>query len=271
MSTSSGHFASRYGPWALVAGASEGLGRAYSLQLADRGLNVALIARRSEPLEATAEAVRSRGVEARPLALDLARPDVIDALEPAVGDLEIGLLVYNAGISTQRDYLEADLASHLRMLDVNCRGPVLLAHHFGRAMAERGRGGIVLMSSAAGFVGSGLNALYAATKAFDTVLGEGLASDLEHRGIDVLSMVAGATRTPEFERSQRGTSPTAVMEPDDVVREALDALGHTSMRVAGRNKWAAFVLQRLLPRRVAVRILTKASYDLSGQPRPAPR
>jgi short-subunit dehydrogenase len=268
MSNRSAHFAERYGPWAVVAGASEGMGRAYCLQLADRGLSVFMIARQAERLEAVADEVRARGVEARTLSLDLASEDLLSHLEPHVGELEVGLLVYNAGLSTQNHYFETDLAQHLQMINVNCRGPVLLSHHFGRAMATRRRGGIILMSSAAGFVGSGLNALYAATKAFDTVLGEGIARDIAHQDVDILSMVAGATRTPEFERSQKGSSPTPIMAPDDVVREALDSLGRTSMRVAGLNKIAVFLLQRLLPRRLATSLLTKASYDLSGHPRP---
>lgn len=261
-------FFERYGPWAFVAGASEGLGRAYSHQLADRGLSIVMVARNEARLAETAEEVREKGVGARTLALDLATPDLIERVASATHDLEIGLLVQNAGVSTQHDFFEADIDDHLQQFYVNCRAPVLLAHHFGRAMLERRRGGIILMSSVAGFVGSGLNALYGATKAFDTVLGEGLAQDLEGRGVDVLSMVAGATRTPQFIRTQTGKSRAPVMEPEAVVREALESLGKRPIRVAGANKAAAFLLTRLLTRRQASVLLTKASYAVAGLKRP---
>ncbi|MGH0033909.1 MAG: SDR family NAD(P)-dependent oxidoreductase [Myxococcota bacterium] len=268
MSGASDAFRERYGPWAFVAGASEGLGRAYSHQLADRGLSIVAVARQQARLEETAEEVRAKGVEVRTLALDLAAPDLVERIAPTTRDLDIGLLVYNAGVSTQHDFFEADVEDHLEQLYVNCRGPTLLAHHLGRAMLERRRGGIILMSSVAGFVGSGLNAHYGATKAFDTVLGEGLARDLEGSGVDVLSMVAGATRTPQFTRTQSGTSRALVMEPEAVVREALDSLGRTPIRIAGSNKAAAFLLTRLLPRRLASALLTKASYAVAGRRRP---
>jgi short-subunit dehydrogenase len=258
-------FQTRYGPWAVVAGASEGMGLQFALQLADRDISVVMLARQEARLEQAAVLVRERGVEVRTLAVDLASDTLIDDVAACVGELEIGLLVYNAGLSTQSNFFETELNDHLNLLYVNCRGPVLLAHHFGRAMMQRGRGGILLMSSVAGFVGSGLNAMYASTKAFDIVLGEGLARDLEKRGVDVLSMVAGATRTPQFERSQTGKANAPVMEPADVVREAFDALGTTNFRVAGANKVAAFLLTKLLSRKRASAIMTKASYALSGK------
>jgi short-subunit dehydrogenase len=260
-------FAKRYGPWALVAGASEGLGRQYAIQLAERGLSIIMVARQEARLLDAASEVRAKGVEVRTAAIDLGSEHLIRDIGEVLEGLAIGLLVYNAGLSTQSDFFEAEVGDHLEKLYVNCRGPVLLAHHLGRLMSERGRGGIILMSSVAGFVGSGLNALYSATKAFDIVLGEGLARDLEGSGVDVLSMVAGATRTPQFERSQTGKSRVPVMESADVVREALRSLGQTDVRVAGSNKAAALLLTRLLSRKRASALLTRASYAVSGRRR----
>jgi len=264
-SSTASRFADRYGPWALVAGASEGLGREYALQLAARGLSLVMVARDAARLENAASEVRAKGVEVRTAALDLGSEAMLRELGPSLEGIEIGLLVYNAGLSTQQNFFDADLDDHLQKLYVNCRGPVVLAHHLGRAMSARRRGGIILMSSVAGFVGNGLNALYAATKAFDTVLGEGLARDLERRGVDVLAMVAGATRTPHFERSQTGSRRgVPLMEPAEVVDEALRSLGRTSLRVAGRNKLAAILLTRLLSRSRASRLLTRASHAVAG-------
>jgi short-subunit dehydrogenase len=247
-------FASRYGPWAVVAGASEGLGAEFARQLAARGLHLVLIARRSAPLEQHARAVADAfGVQTRTLAIDLASPDLLPALRERI--------VYNAAQSVIGPYLEQDLAAHLRMIDVNCRAPVVLVHELGRAMAARGRGGIILMSSIAGLQGSALIATYAATKAFDLVLGEALWEELRGRGVDVLAFLAGATRTPNFEGSNPQTTSvlSAPMEPEPVVREALAALGTRPSAVAGRiNRLSAFVMTRLLPRRRAVETIGKA-------------
>ena len=131
-------FRSKYGPWALVAGAAVGLGAEYARQLAAHGLNLALLDRDSEPLRATAEEIRSRcGVRTTSVVLDLARPDILDALRPQIGDLEIGLVVYNAAIGTVAPFLELQPAHCEIMVDVNCRGPIRLAHALLPPMVRR--------------------------------------------------------------------------------------------------------------------------------------
>jgi uncharacterized protein len=258
----------RYGPWAVVAGASEGLGETFARRLAAEGLSLVLVARRRERLEGLCDALmREHGVEARPLALDLARPDVGDVVAEATEGLEVGLLVYNAALSVIGPFLAREPGDHLRVLDVNCRAPVALAHRLGGAMAARARGGIVLMSSMAGYQGSALITSYAASKAFNLVLGEGLWDELRDRGVDVLVCSAGATRTPNYEASApKKTSPLAtVMAPEAVVEEALRSLGRRPVCVPGvGNRLAAALMQRLLPRRVAVRIMGRATRDMYG-------
>jgi short-subunit dehydrogenase len=261
-------FADRYGPWAVVAGASEGIGRAWAQALASRGLSLVLIARRPGPLEETAQALRdAHGVQVRSATLDLASERIAQDLAPALEGVDVGLLVYNAGVSVIAPFHELPVDAHLHQLYVNCRGPILLARALAPAMVERGRGGIVLMSSAAGFVGSRLLAIYAATKAFDTVLAEGLAADLARSGVDVLGVVAGATRTPNFERQMAAgdTGVVTVMQPEDVVKEALAALGSRPLVVAGRaNRMAAFLLTRVLSRRRAGSLMAGANARLAG-------
>lgn len=264
MSETAGGFRARYGPWALVAGGSVGLGAQFSTQLAARGLNLLLVARRTEPLESLAHVLRAdHGVEVRTIALDLASPDLMTTLRAQAGDVEIGLLVYNAALSPIGRFLDVPLEEKLHVLDVNCRAPIVLVHELGRAMAQRRRGGIILVSSLSGFQGSALIATYAATKAFDLVLGEGLFDELRDDGVDVLAFCAGATRTPNYEASQpRRTSLFAppVMEPGPVVAEALATLGRAPSGIAGRaNRVATFVMSRLLPRRVAVRTMGKTT------------
>jgi short-subunit dehydrogenase len=261
-------FQARYGPWAVVAGATEGIGREFARQLAARGMHVVLVARREALLTETAGEIQAGfGVQVRTTALDLAAADLVERLRPALAGVEIGLLVYNAALSVLQDFDATSPDDLLRQLYVNCRGPLLLCRELAAPMAARGRGGIVLMSSASGFVGSGLTATYAATKAFDSVLGEGLWQDLRPRGVDVLACVAGATRTPNFERQMRGPQRAGipVMEPADVAREALAALGGPPLHVVGRgNRLAAFLLTPLLPRPRASRLMTRSTRALHG-------
>lgn len=253
-------YRNKYGPWALIAGASEGLGAAFATELARRGLDLVLLARRAAALEALAVSLRaSFGVQVRVAPLDLASPALLDELRVATAGLEIGLLVYNAAASLIGPFLDQPLADKLRILDVNCRGPVILADELGRAMAERGRGGIILMASIAGAQGTALITTYAASKAFDLVLAEGLWDELRERGVDVLGCRAGATRTPAYERSRPAVESGPVMEPEAVVVDALAALGKRPTTVPGLfNGAAAFVMARVLSRRAAVVTMGRA-------------
>src|SRR4051812_24273099 len=181
----------KYGPWAVVAGASEGIGAAFATALAAHGINVVLVARRAEPLT---------GLAARlPVQTLTVATDLVDGVGPvlaATADLDIGLVVCNAAYSPIGPFLESDPADTTRALALNCAVPLALAHGYLRAMAARRRGGFVLMSSLAGMQGSpGLTA-YAATKAFGAVLAEGLWDELRGRGVDVVTAVAGAVATP---------------------------------------------------------------------------
>ena len=257
-------FASRYGPWALVAGASEGLGEQFARQLAAHGLNIVLVARRAELVRALASDVaKTSGTEVRALVLDLASPEAVGEIEAATADLEVGLLVYNAAVSVIGSFLDHPIEDYRAELEVNCRKPLELSHLFARRMAERGRGGILLMSSLAGSQGSPFISHYGATKAWNTVLAEGLWGELRERGIDVLTCRAGATRTPRYLKDsgdEARSSFVPEMEPADVAAEALAALGKTPSMVPGRaNRLASAFMQRLLPRRTAVTVMGRAS------------
>jgi short-subunit dehydrogenase len=254
-------FANRYGPTALVAGASRGIGAAFARELAGAGLQLVLVARRALPLEELAKELRAaHGVEVRTLTCDLGDEAAADAIAGACGGLEIGLLVYNAAASSVGRFLDTPREDHLRSVHVNARGPMLLAHALGGPMAARGRGGIVLMSSLAAFQGTPLVASYAATKAFNLVLAEGLWSELGKRGVDVLACCAGATLTPGYERktpsrAARRFAPQP-QDPADVAEEALQALGRRPVVVTGLgNRFASFMLRRIASRRLAVAMM----------------
>jgi len=257
-------FAERYGPWALIAGASEGIGEAYAHALARRGLDLVMLARREDKLRACAEGVaREHGVEVVPLSVDLASPTLLDELRAGVGDRVIGSLVYNAAYSRMAGFFDQSLDDKLRTLDVNCRAPLLLCHEYGAAMRARGRGAIILMGSLASLQGSPRLATYAATKAFDLILAESLWGELRDHGVDVLACVAGSTRTPGFE-AVASAAKGPVMEPAQVVEEAIAALGWQPRVIPGLpNKLASLVLAGL-PRRRRVLIMKQALGDSGG-------
>ena len=252
----------RYGDWALVAGASEGLGKAWARGIAGAGLNVAVIAERREPLEQVAAGIRSDfAVDARVEVLDLAAPELASRLAALDDELRFGVSVYNASYSPIGAFLDVPLDDKLKVIDVNARGPLIWSDVLGRRMAGRERGALVLMSSLAGFIGSALVATYAATKAFDTVLGEGLWEELRRHGVDVMVCAAGFTLTPAMQAATPADKLAGLhpMEPEEVVREALAGLVRRSgpTVIPGRfNRWSRQVVGRLLSRRTTVRIFS---------------
>jgi short-subunit dehydrogenase len=254
------NFAERYGPWALVAGASEGLGAAFATELSRRGLNLILIARRPEPLAALAASLPTRTVA---VVADLATEDGIATAVGAGAGLEVGLVVANAAYSPIGVFVDLDPAQSRRALQVNCAAPVELAHRYLPPMRSRGRGGLVVMSSLAGQQGSPPITVYAATKAFGAVLAEGLWAELRPHGVHVVACVAGAVATPGLAGSKSTRAP-GTLEPAQVVAAALRGLGRGPRVVPGATmRISSVVMSRLLPRRAAIAIISRASRDLA--------
>jgi short-subunit dehydrogenase len=265
----SSDFRHQYGPWALVAGASEGLGAEFARQLAARGLNLLLVARRADALAELATQLQQQyRVEVETLAIDLARPDLLEAATTATASREIGLLVYNAALGIAGSFLSRPLDEKLRSIDISCRGPLILAHLLGPPMVARRRGGIILMTSLAGTQGTPLFATYSATKAFNLVFAEALWDELRRDGVDVLACRAGSTRTPGYLRSQPSSHSGGLMEPTAVVSQTLAALGKRPSLVTGwKNRLSALLLDRLLPRSLAVQTIGAATRRMYG-PKP---
>jgi len=261
-------FLQKYGPWAIVAGGSQGLGAAFADQVAARGVNLVLIARRAGPLEETAASLRARhGVQVRTASVDLSAPGFLEAVEKAAQGLEIGLLVCDAAHSHTGRFLDSDLATCLNILDTNCRAPLTLVRTFGGRMAERGRGGVLIMSSLSAFWGSPYVAVYGATKAFLVNLAEALWRELGDRGVDVTVCTAGPVLTPNYLASipnRNGPSPLE-MAPERVAQTALGALGKRHLVVPGTlNRLAQFFMGRLVSRGQAVRLLEKNTARMYG-------
>ena len=172
-------FPTRYGNWAVVAGASEGLGAAFAAELARRGMHLLLIARREQVLRSVADRLRrDHGIEIRVLVLDLASPKLAETLSSATADLEVGVIVYNAAFVPVARFVELEDDALNQLLHVNVQGPVRFLRALLPSMRERRRGAVVLMSSLAGMQGSPRLAAYAASKAFNTVLAESLWDEL---------------------------------------------------------------------------------------------
>jgi uncharacterized protein len=255
----------RYGPWAVVTGASEGIGRQIALELGTRGLGVVLAARRQALLEEVANALPATA-STRVVAADLATPAGVAAVVSATRALDVGLLVAAAGFGTSGPFLASDVERELRLLDVNCRAPLLLAHHFGLRLAARGRGGIVLLSSILAFQGVPQAAHYAATKAYVQSLAEGLGRELGSLGVDVLASAPGPVASGfagVADMRYGATVPASV-----VARETLDALGQ---RHTVRPGWLSKVLGAglsALPRPARVLMMERVMAGMTGHHRP---
>jgi len=255
-------FTERYGPWALIAGASQGIGAAFARALARRGVSLVLLARRLGPLEELAGELRALGVEVRTLPIDLGSESIESEVAEATKDLAVGLLVCNAAVSLVSPLTELDSADLERTIDVNVRAPLLLCRHFAPALVSRGRGGIVLMSSLAGLTASPFNAVYAGTKAFSLAFGESLWGELQPKGVDVLACIPGPTRTPAYEEVQTSRFPPA-MDADQVAETALAALGKRTRVVPGwANRLTAALVPRL-PRPLGIRVIASQTRKLS--------
>ncbi len=260
-------FADRYGPRALVAGGATGLGAEYCRQIAATGIDLLILDRDESALAVTAAELRSaqNPVDVVTAVVDLGQPPevVLDRLRRAVGDLEIGLLVANAAWSPIGRFLDVELSDLLAAVNINCRAPVVLIHELGARMAARGRGGIIVMSSLAAEAGAANVALYSATKAFDLVLAEGLWYELRELGVDVVAIRPGSTRTPGWQSSQPADGELdGVMEPVDVVRDALAALGTTPSLAAGAANRAAEAMFRSMTRRDVIELMSSITSQL---------
>jgi short-subunit dehydrogenase len=244
----------RYGPWAVVTGASDGIGRELARQLAAAGLNLVVVARRPEPLEQLAEeARRVHGIEVRVVPADLSTPAGTAEVEAWAADLPVGLLVAAAGFGTAGAFLDGELQQELELVDVNCRAVAALAHHFGGRFARQERGGLVLFSSLVAFQGVPRSANYAASKAYVQSLAEALRLELAPLGVDVLASAPGPVASGFARRARMQLGMTA--SPEEVARGTLAALGR---RGTVRPGWLSKVLGwslALLPRWGRVRMM----------------
>jgi short-subunit dehydrogenase len=266
-------FRKKYGPWALVAGASMGIGKAFAFEIAKKGLNVILVARSKDLLDDLATEIESKySVKAIALQLDLSDKELLQNIANATKDYEIGLLVYNAAFSKIGSYFDLPIEQHMQITNVNCRGPVILSYHFGNLMKKRGHGGVILMSSLTAFQGSPVVAHYGATKAFNLNLAEALWDELKPYNVDVKAIAASATATPGYlnqtppNEEIKGLKPK-VMTPEAVAEEALRKLHRNRPFIipGAFNKVIGFLMSRIMSRKMAIKTIGSVNRKMYGE------
>ncbi len=253
------NFLSRYGPWALISGASSGFGAEYARQLAEKGLHLILVARRQDRLEALAQEIRVKhDVHIHLVPLDITQVSWLSTLRECVGEREVGLLVNNAGFGKVGPFLAMSPQELAQMVRLNVEAVTLLARDYLPAMKEHGRGGMIVLASAAGYQPTPWMAAYGATKGYDLLLGESLSTELADSGVDILTVSPGSTKT-EFHtiagahNSALGVSASV----DDVVAQSLRFLGRHISFVHGWQNKLATSMARIFPRTWVSRISGK--------------
>jgi short-subunit dehydrogenase len=263
-------FSEKYGPWALIAGASEGTGAAFARKLADFGLNLILIARRRGPLEALAdELTKAHGIDCVVETIDLASDTAIDQLKAVSEGREIGLFISNAGADpNSSSFLSNDPQAWLDLVKRNVITTMMACHHFARSMKERKRGGIILVGSGACYGGARGLGVYSGTKAFDLCFGEGLWAELRGHGVDVLNLLLGRTDTPELRRllASRGAPvPAGLASPEDVARVGLERLPYGPVHNWGlADAEQGYAPQSAAARRERILMVEKAMADMAA-------
>jgi len=259
-------FKNTYGPWALITGGTEGIGLCFAQQLAEMGLNIALVARREEVLaQACTQLTDTHGIETRYVCADLAQADAAQTIIDTLQGVEVSLVIHNAGATHgAKAFLDQPCASAEALLTLNCLTPLRLCHHYGQAMKDKGAGGLIMMNSLACLAGASAITPYSAAKSYLMRLSEGLWHEFKPYGVDVLAVLAGATRTPAMMESIPGFAENDdLMAPELVAQDALAFLGRGPVCVPGGNKEAAAYM--MSPDRVGlVNMMSQATADLYG-------
>ena len=247
----------KYGTWALITGASSGIGKEFAKTLAKKGFNLILVARREDVLNELKTEIQSNSnaqIEIR--ATNLANDGAVAALYHSVSKLDVGLVVPSAGIDEMGEFLDKSYTHLERMITLNVSVPTELAHYFGKKMASRKRSGIILVSSIFAYQGIPNFAVYAATKSYVLTLGEALHVEMKKIGVDVLTLSPGLTDTPFSQNMEINFNliPMIPQKPDAVARTGLRSLGNSMSIVSGYlNKIYAWE-NRLLPRSWPVKL-----------------
>ncbi len=257
------HLLKKYGTWAVVTGASSGIGLALTKQLAEAGFNMVVCARSTNALEGLRnQLMRDYKVAVLVVSADLSDERGVQDLIKATYNLPVGLFIASAGFGTSGLFYESDLQNELNMLRVNCEAVMKLTHYYSKQFVAQQKGGIILLSSLVGFQGTPYAAHYAATKAYIQSLAEAIAVELQPLGVDVLAAAPGPVHSGFEARADMKMSNA--QNPDDISIPILEALGKTHTVHPG---WLTKVLTyslRTLPRWAKVRIMEKVMKGMTA-------
>lgn len=244
----------KYGDWALVTGATSGIGHELALRLAESGLNVAITGRRGDILDTVARDLAARyHVQIKTFPGDLSLQEDRERLLESIASFDFGLAVMNAGFGTSGEFIAADLDTEVNMVEVNCKALLILTHYFAKKFSEKQRGGIILLSSMVGFQGVPYAANYAATKAYVQSLGEALSLELKPKGVDVLCAAPGPVETGFADRAQMKMGQA--LTPEDIGIPILQALGRRTTVLPGTLTKILVYSLRTVPRWGKIRIM----------------
>ena len=243
----------KYGPWAVVTGASSGIGLELARQLAGAGINLVLNARNAVRLQQEAHDLREKGIEVRVVVADLSEPAGVEQVIREVRGLDVGLLINNAGFGTSGLFPDASLHEEISMLRVNCEAVLSLTHYFFQRFRDQRRGGIVFLSSVVAFQGVPYAAHYAATKAYVQSFAEALSIELKPFGVDVLTAVPGPVESGFGNRANMRMG--SGLKPEQVGVPILNALGRQKQVVPGALSKVLVYALKTVPRFVKTRIM----------------
>lgn len=243
-----------YGPWAIVTGASSGIGQELAVRLAEAGLNLIINARRLAQLDELAKKLQSTyAVDVKVVASDVGEPEGIEKIIKATQGLEVGLLVVSAGFGTSGLFINSSLPAEISMLRVNCEALLSLTHYYGQQFVQQKRGGLILLSSIVGFQGVPYSANYAATKAYVQSLAEAIAIELKPYGVDVLAAAPGPVDSGFGKRANMNMSMS--LQPTQVGVPILNALGRKTTVLPGLLTKILVYSLSLVPRWGKIKIM----------------
>ncbi len=228
------NYKEKYGPWALITGTSSGIGKEYALLLAANGLHIILVARNKEKLMLLEKEIATTyKVKTKVIVADLTQEEGVDLVKNETSNLEVGLLVNNAGKEDSDHFLKTRVNNHIETIDLNVKAPLILTHHFGGKMTERKRGGIITMSSIVAFQGVPYISNYAATKAYNLIFSEGIAAEFKKYNVDVLVVTPGFTKTNLANAYDFSGTPFKPLDPDFVAKRAIKNIGKKRLVIPG--------------------------------------
>lgn len=252
----------KYGSYALVTGASSGIGEAFARRLAKEGMNLIVVARRKERLEKLKnELEHTHNVNVIIVSLDLTQDDFLEILKQNIDGKEIGLLVNNAGFGFRGEFVNADPNHYAKMIKLNCIAPTILTHYILPQMIQRNRGALIFLGSLVAFQPTPMTTTYAATKVFNAFTSDALWYELRKHNIDVLSLNPGGTST-EFQYLANSSTGPFQRTSEQVVETAMKALGKKPSVVDGIYNKILAVASRLISRRLTIICTGKISESL---------